>query len=47
MYCRFQEFIHKDAKQHLAYGDKDNGTLYLWEIPNNLKNEQPRELENI
>jgi hypothetical protein len=47
MYCRFQEFVHKDAKKYLAYGDKDNGTLYLWEIPTNLKNEQQKEQENI
>lgn len=27
-----------DNKQYMAYGDKDNGTLFLQEIPSNLKN---------
>jgi len=38
MYCKFQYFKHKDNKQYMSFGDKDNGTLYLYEIPSNLKN---------
>jgi len=38
MYCKFQYFKHVDNKQYMAYGDKDNGTLFLQEIPSNLKN---------
>lgn len=38
MYCKFQFFKHADNKQYMAYGDKDNGTLFLYEVPSNLKN---------
>lgn len=38
MYCKFQYFKHADAKQYMAYGDKENGTLFLYEVPPNIKN---------
>lgn len=38
MYCKFQYFKHEDNKQYMALGDKLNGTLFLYEIPTNLKN---------
>lgn len=47
MYCKFQFFKHADNKQYMAYGDKDNGTLFLNEVPTNLKNIQENEEENI
>jgi hypothetical protein len=31
----------------MAYGDKDNGTLFLYEVPTNLKSIQENEEENI
>ena len=31
----------------MAYGDKDQGTLFLYEVPSTLKNEQENELEAI
>ena len=31
----------------MAYGDKDNGTLFLYEVPPNLKSIQENEEENI
>jgi len=31
----------------MAYGDKENGTLFLYEVPANLKNPQEEEEENI
>jgi hypothetical protein len=31
----------------MAYGDKGEGTLYLYEVPNNLRNAQDNEIETI
>jgi len=31
----------------MAYGDKGEGTLYLYEVPNNLRNPQDNEFETI
>lgn len=31
----------------MAYGDKGEGTLYLYEVPNNLRNPQENEVETI
>jgi len=31
----------------MAFGDEKDGTLFLWEVPHNLKVSQPDELENI
>lgn len=47
MYLRFQYCKHANNKQYMAYGDKDGGTLYLYDVPPNLKNCQPGEKEAI
>jgi|DEB0MinimDraft_12_1074336.scaffolds.fasta_scaffold15111_4 hypothetical protein len=44
---RFQHYKHADKKQYMAFGDEKDGTLFLWELPTNLKVSQPDELENI
>ena len=31
----------------MAYGDESDGTLFLYEVPSNLKNPQEKEEENI
>jgi len=31
----------------MAFGDEKDGTLFLWEVPSNLKNPLPNEKENI
>ena len=31
----------------MAYGDEKDGTLFLWEVPSNLKTPLPNEQENI
>ena len=31
----------------MAYGDRDSGTLFLYEVPATLKNKQENEEENI
>lgn len=47
MYCKFQYFKHHDNKQYMAFGDKENGTLFLYEVPVNLRAVQENEKENI
>jgi len=37
----------KHRTQYMAYGDKGEGTLYLYEVPNNLRNAQDNEVETI
>jgi len=46
-YMRFQNHKHADGKQYMAFGDEKDGTLFLWDVPTNLKVSQPDELENI
>jgi len=46
-YMRFQTYKHTDNKQFMAFGDEKDGTLFLWEVPHNLKVMQPDEEENI
>lgn len=31
----------------MAFGDEKDGTLFLWEVPSNLKTPLPNEQENI
>lgn len=31
----------------MAFGDEKDGTLFLWEVPSNLKKPLPNEKENI
>lgn len=47
MYMTFQYYKHADHKQFMAYGDRDSGTLFLYEVPATLKNKQENEEENI
>jgi len=43
-YFKFQRFIrHEDKKQYMAYGDEQDGTLFLYEVPSNLKTPQEKE----
>ena len=51
---KFQQTYHQTDKargsvrtQFMAYGDKGEGTLYLYEVPNNLRNPQDNELDTI
>lgn len=37
----------KHKTQYMAYGDKGEGTLYLYEVPSNLRNAQDNEKETI
>lgn len=46
-YMKFQYYKHADQKQYMAFGDEKDGTLFLWEVPSNLKNPLPNEKENI
>ena len=46
-YFKFQYFKHEDRKQYMAYGDEADGTLFLYEVPHNLKNPQDKEFEAI
>jgi hypothetical protein len=31
----------------MAFGDEKDGTLFLWDVPHNLRNAQPDEQDNI
>ena len=46
-YFKFQYFKHQDRKQYMAYGDEADGTLFLYEVPANLKNPQDKEFDAI
>jgi len=46
-YFKFQYFKHEDRKQYMAYGDEADGTLFLYEIPHNLKTPLDKEYESI
>ena len=37
-FFKFQYFKHEDRKQYMAYGDEQDGTLFLYEVPVNLRN---------
>lgn len=47
VYLTFQNYQHADNRQFMAYGDKENGTCFLYEVPSTLKNEQDNEFETI
>ena len=42
-YFKFQQFKHEDKKQYFAYGDESDGTMFLYEVPSNIKNMQDDE----
>jgi len=46
-YFKFQYFRHDDRKQYMAYGDEADGTLFLYEVPSNLKHLQDKEFDAI
>ena len=46
-YMRFQHYKHADQRQYMAFGDEKEGTFFLWEVPQNLKQAQENEEENI
>jgi len=47
-YMRFQHYKHADGRQYMAFGDEKDGTLFLWEVPHNLKNPSSKdEKENV
>ena len=46
-FFKFQYFKHEDKKQYIAYGDESDGTLFLYEVPANLKNPQEKEEQVI
>jgi hypothetical protein len=47
MFMTFQECKQPGNKQYMAYGDKENGTFLLYEVPAQLKNAQENEKEII
>lgn len=42
-----QDYSHTDSRQYMAFGDEKDGTLFLWDVPNHLRNKQQDEEENI
>lgn len=47
-FFKFQYYFkHEDRKQYMAYGDEQDGTLFLYEVPNNLKSPSDNEKEVI
>lgn len=46
-YMRFQDVVHDDGRQYMAFGDEKDGTLFLWDVPRHLRERQDNEEENI
>ena len=42
-YFKFQIFKHVDKRQFMAYGDDTDGTLFIYEVPPNLRTPQDKE----
>ena len=47
MVMTFQFLKQPNNKQYMAYGDKESGTFFLYEVPISLKNKQEKEEEII
>lgn len=47
MVMTFQHLKQTNNKQYMAYGDKESGTFFLYEVPISLKNKQENEEEII
>ena len=47
MVMTFQHLKQDNNKQYMAYGDKSDGTFFLYEVPISLKNKQDNEEEII
>lgn len=43
MVMTFQHLKQANNKQYMAYGDKESGTFFLYEVPISLKNKQENE----
>lgn len=39
-YITFQQYKHKNHAQYLAFGEENDGTIFLYNVPPNLKNPQ-------
>lgn len=37
-YITFQQYKHRDGSQYLAFGEENDGTIFLYGVPPNLKN---------
>jgi len=46
-YMKFQDRIHDDGRQYMAFGDEKDGTLFLWDVPRHLRQKQDNEEDNI
>ena len=42
-YITFQSYKHKDDSQYLAFGEENDGTVFLYNVPPNLKFPQGNE----
>jgi WD40 repeat protein len=43
----FQQYKQKDDSQYLAFGEENDGTIFLYNVPPNLKNPQGDEADNV
>lgn len=39
-YITFQQYKHNDGSQYLAFGEENDGTIFLYNVPPNLKDPQ-------
>jgi len=46
-YITFQEYKQQDGSQYLAFGEENDGTIFLYNVPPNLKNPQGDEKKNV
>lgn len=47
-YITFQDYKHNDGSQYLAFGEQENdGTVFLYNVPINLKNPQGNETKTM
>jgi hypothetical protein len=46
-YITFQHYKHDDGSQYLAFGEENDGTVFLYNVPPNLKNPQGDEAVSV
>ena len=46
-YITFQHYKQTDDSQYLAFGEENDGTVFLYNVPPNLKTPQGDEAENV
>mmetsp|Transcript_13720 Transcript_13720/g.12161 ORF Transcript_13720/g.12161 Transcript_13720/m.12161 type:complete len:156 (+) Transcript_13720:972-1439(+) len=46
-YITFQHYKQMDDSQYLAFGEENDGTVFLYNVPPNLKNPQADEKNNV